>query len=103
MALAGGADTFKLKYGHRSQNQPVQEVGSMKCFITSQNHGFAVDKDSLKGSCLDASYLNANDGSVEGIAHKSKPFFAVQWHPEACPGPTDTQFLFEKFIELMKR
>jgi carbamoyl-phosphate synthase small subunit len=103
MALAGGADTFKLKYGHRGQNQPALEVDSKKCFITSQNHGFAVEKNSLKGLNLEASFLNANDDSVEGIAHKSKPFFAVQWHPEASPGPTDTQFLFDKFLGLMKR
>ena len=103
MALAGGGDTYKLKYGHRSQNQPALEVDSKKCFITSQNHGFAVKKDSLKGTGLEASYLNANDESVEGVSHKGKPFFAVQWHPEACPGPTDTQFLFDKFLGLMKR
>lgn len=98
MALAAGAKTYKLPYGHRGHNQPCMDLGSKHCYITSQNHGYAIDEKTLpKGwSVL---FRNLNDGSVEGIKHSSKPFFAVQFHPEACPGPTDTAWLFEKFME----
>lgn len=98
MALASGAKTYKLPYGHRGQNQPCIDSQTKKCYITSQNHGFAVDENSLSKDWK-VSFRNLNDGSVEGIAHHSKPFFAVQFHPEATPGPTDTLWLFEKFTK----
>lgn len=98
LAKAGGATTYKLKYGHRSHNQPVKMVDSTKCFITSQNHGFAVANASL-GSEWEPLFINLNDGTNEGIKHKSKPFFSAQFHPEAASGPTDTDFLFDMFIE----
>ena len=97
LARAGGAYTYKLKYGHRSHNQPVRMVGTNRCFITSQNHGFAVDNNTL-GSDWEPWFINMNDGTNEGIRHKNKPFWSVQFHPEASSGPTDTQFLFDEFI-----
>ncbi|MEK6967541.1 MAG: glutamine-hydrolyzing carbamoyl-phosphate synthase small subunit [Nanoarchaeota archaeon] len=97
LALAAGADTYKLKFGHRSQNQPCIEVGTKRCYITSQNHGFAVNPKKLPGTWKQW-FVNANDGTNEGIKHKSKPFYSVQFHPEACPGPTDTNWLFDKFV-----
>lgn len=96
LALASGARTMRLKFGHRGHNQPCMDVKTRKCYITSQNHGFAVDERSL-GHDWEVLFKNLNDGSVEGIAHKSLPYFAVQFHPEASPGPTDTRFLFERF------
>ena len=100
LCMAGGAGTFKLKYGHRSHNQPVRMCGSDKCFITSQNHGFAVDSNTL-GSDWEPYFTNMNDGTNEGIRHKSKPFFSTQFHPEASSGPVDTEFLFDEFISLL--
>lgn len=97
LARAGGASTYKLKYGHRSHNQPAKMVGTNRCFITSQNHGFAVDDKTL-GQDWETWFVNMNDGSNEGIRHKSKPFCSVQFHPEASSGPTDTEFLFDEFI-----
>jgi len=97
LALAAGADTYKLKYGHRGQNQPCVLVGSKRCFITSQNHGFAVNESTLPPD-WEPHFFNANDGTNEGIRHKTKPFFSVQFHPEATPGPTDTAFLFDEFV-----
>ena len=97
LGKAGGAKTFKLKYGHRSHNQPVRMVGTNKCFVTSQNHGYALDNDTL-GSDWEPYFINMNDGTNEGIRHKSKPFFSSQFHPEASSGPTDTEFLFDEFI-----
>lgn len=97
LSKAGGAQTFKLKYGHRSHNQPVMMVGTEKCFITSQNHGFAVDNSTL-GADWEPYFVNMNDGTNEGIRHKSKPFFSAQFHPEASSGPVDTEFLFDEFI-----
>jgi carbamoyl-phosphate synthase small subunit len=97
LARAGGANTFKLKYGHRSHNQPVRMCGTNRCFITSQNHGFAVDDKTL-GEEWEPWFTNMNDGTNEGIRHKTKPFFSVQFHPEASSGPTDTNFLFDEFI-----
>ena len=97
MGRAAGAATYKLKYGHRSHNQPVRMCGSDRCFITSQNHGFAVNTDTL-GSDWEPLFLNMNDGSNEGIRHKTKPFFSAQFHPEASSGPVDTEFLFDEFI-----
>ena len=99
LAKAGGAKTFKLKYGHRSHNQPVRMAGTEKCFITSQNHGYAVDNNTL-GDDWEPLFLNMNDGTNEGIRHKRLPFFSAQFHPEAASGPTDTEFLFDTFIDM---
>jgi carbamoyl-phosphate synthase small subunit len=96
MALAAGAKTYKLLYGHRGHNQPCLELATKHCYITSQNHGYAIDEKSLPKDWV-VSFRNLNDRSVEGIKHRSKPFFSVQFHPEACPGPTDTRWLFERF------
>ena len=101
LALAAGAKTYKLKYGHRSQNQPCIEMTSKRCYITSQNHGFAVDGKSLPRSWREW-FTNANDGSNEGIRHSKKPWRSVQFHPEAFPGPTDTAWIFDEFIESLK-
>ena len=100
LAKAGGASTFKLKYGHRSHNQPVRLANTDKCYITSQNHGYAVDNSTL-GSDWTPLFINMNDGTNEGIKHISKPFFSCQFHPEASSGPTDTEFLFDDFIKLL--
>lgn len=100
LAKASGASTYKLKYGHRSHNQPVRLVGSERCFITSQNHGFAVDNGTL-GRDWEPLFINMNDGTNEGIRHKSGLFFSAQFHPEASSGPTDTEFLFDDFIKLL--
>ncbi|GAD05396.1 carbamoyl phosphate synthase small subunit [Porphyromonas crevioricanis] len=97
MALAAGGKIYKLKHGHHSHNQPVRRTRSNECFITSQNHNFAVDSSSL-GTDWYELYTNLNDGSNEGISHKSKPFFSTQFHPEACGGPTDTMFIFDEFL-----
>lgn len=97
MALAAGATTYKLKYGHRSHNQPVQLCNTNQCFITSQNHSFAVNIESLPET-WEPWFHNLNDGTCEGIIHKQKPFSAVQFHPEASGGPTDTKFLFDRFF-----
>lgn len=98
LALAAGARVYKLKFGHRSQNQPVKLVNSNKCFITSQNHSFAVDPLSLNKN-WEVWFENLNDNSNEGIRHKTLPFFGVQFHPEANPGPVDTKFIFKEFLE----
>ena len=96
LALAAGMKTEKLPYGHRSQNQPVRELRTKKCFVTSQNHGFTVSRNMKNG--FEIAFENINDKSVEGIRHKTKPFFSVQFHPEATPGPTDAEYLFDEFI-----
>lgn len=98
LSKAAGATIYKLKYGHRSHNQPVRMVGTEKCFVTSQNHGYAVDASTL-GSDWEELFVNMNDGSNEGIRHKSKPWFSSQFHPEACSGPVDTEFMFDRFVE----
>jgi carbamoyl-phosphate synthase small subunit len=100
LALGMGADTYKLKYGHRSQNQPALDLETGRCYITTQNHGFAVDPTSLKDTDLSLWFLNANDKTVEAVKHKQLPAFGVQWHPEAEPGPLDTEFLFDNFLKL---
>jgi carbamoyl-phosphate synthase small subunit len=97
MGLAAGAKTYKLQYGHRGHNQPCLQTATERGYITSQNHGYALDEQSLPTGWV-TSFRNLNDGSVEGIEHTTKPFFSVQFHPEACPGPTDTAWLFERFI-----
>lgn len=101
LSIAAGATTFKLKYGHRGYNQPVLRCGTNKTFITSQNHGFAVD-DSRLGKDWEPFFVNLNDGTNEGIRHKTKPFFSTQFHPEASGGPTDTKFLFDDFMKMVK-
>lgn len=98
IALAAEGRTYKLKFGHRSQNQPCKDLFTGHCVITSQNHGYAVDADSLSDE-WSVWYRNLNDGTVEGIRHRKKPFFALQFHPEACPGPTDSKRFFDMFVE----
>jgi len=97
LALAAGADTYKMKFGHRSQNQPCSQAGTDRCYITSQNHGYAVDESTLPER-WEPWFVNANDGTNEGIRHGSLPFFSVQFHPEGMPGPADSGFLFDEFV-----
>jgi carbamoyl-phosphate synthase small subunit len=101
LGLAAGADTYKLKFGHRSQNQPCIEKGTRRCYITAQNHGFAIDAKTLPAGWREW-FVNANDGSSEGIIHEKRPFMSAQFHPEVSPGPVDTAFLFERFLKVMK-
>ena len=101
LALAAGANTYKLPYGHRSQNQPCREVGTKRCYITTQNHGYAVDAATLP-SDWQVWFENANDGTVEGIKHTRKPCIAVQFHPEATPGPHDTEYIFDSFVQQLR-
>ncbi|MCD7971920.1 MAG: glutamine-hydrolyzing carbamoyl-phosphate synthase small subunit [Candidatus Azobacteroides sp.] len=101
LAKAAGAQTYKLKYGHRSHNQPVIMKDTNRCFITSQNHGYAVDEKGLNEN-WEPLFINMNDRTNEGIRHKTKPFFSAQFHPEAASGPTDTDFFFDMFIDSMK-
>ena len=101
LAKAGGATIYKLKYGHRSHNQPVREVGTNRCYVTSQNHGYAVDAKTL-GSDWRELFVNMNDGSNEGVCHKENPWFTSQFHPEACSGPIDTEFMFDRFIATLQ-
>jgi len=101
LGLAVGADTYKLKYGHRSQNQPCIEIGTKRCYITSQNHGYAIDADTLPQDWREW-FTNNNDNTNEGMLHISKPFFGAQFHPEASPGPDDTEFIFDMFLRAMK-
>ncbi len=100
LALALGGDTYKLKFGHRGQNHPCMDVRTKRCYVTSQNHGYAVDPNSLKDAHV--TFVNVNDKTVEGIEHAKLPLFSVQFHPEAAPGPTDTRFLFDKFVRMME-
>ncbi|MCR5456213.1 MAG: glutamine-hydrolyzing carbamoyl-phosphate synthase small subunit [Bacteroidales bacterium] len=100
LALAAGFDTYKLKYGHRSHNQPVLREGTDRCYITSQNHGYAIDMKTIS-SDWSAWFVNVNDGTCEGIRHKTRPIFSTQFHPEACGGPVDTEFLFDEFVKLI--
>lgn len=100
LSKAGGASIYKLKYGHRSHNQPVRMVGTNRCFITSQNHGYAVDNNTLT-EAWEPLFVNMNDGSNEGIRHRTNPWFSAQFHPEAASGPTDTEFLFDEFVKLL--
>jgi carbamoyl-phosphate synthase small subunit len=100
MGLALGGKTYKLKFGHHGGNQPVMDLTTRKVEITAQNHGFAVDADSLKGA-VEVTHLNLNDDTVEGLAHRELPIFSVQYHPESSPGPHDANYLFQRFIKLM--
>jgi carbamoyl-phosphate synthase small subunit len=100
LALASGANTYKLKYGHRGHNQPCNELGTKRCYITSQNHGFAVEAETLPQDWREW-FVNDNDGTNEGLLHISKPFFAAQFHPEASPGPDDSEFIFDMFIRAL--
>ncbi len=102
LAKAAGARTYKLKYGHRSHNQPVRQVGTTRCFITSQNHGYAVDEATLPAD-WEPLFVNMNDGSNEGIRHKHHPWMSAQFHPEACSGPVDTEFLFDEFVQYLDK
>jgi len=101
LGLAAGANTYKLKYGHRSQNQPCMEMGTNRCYITSQNHGYAIDSSTLSQDWREWFYNN-NDETNEGIVHISRPFFGVQFHPEASPGSDDTEFIFDMFLRAMR-
>jgi carbamoyl-phosphate synthase small subunit len=100
LSLMFDAKTYKLKFGHRGINQPVKLED--RVYITSQNHGFAVDKDSAEDAGLEITVTNLNDGTVEGMRHRELPIFSVQFHPEAHPGPTDTSFLFDRFSRMLE-
>jgi len=102
LALALGGDTYKLKYGHRGQNKPCINLETNRCYVTSQNHGYAVNAESLKGTGLRVWWLNADDKTVEGIKHEEKPCMAVQFHPEATPGPLDCTFIFDQFAQMVR-
>jgi carbamoyl-phosphate synthase small subunit len=101
-ALANGADTEKLKFGHRGANHPVKDLKLGKVFMSSQNHGYTVTVESVKTSDLEINQININDNTCEGLEHKTLPAFSVQYHPEACPGPEDTAWLFDKFINSIR-
>ena len=101
IALALGADTYKLKFGHRGSNQPVKNLHTGRVYISSQNHGYAVDEKSLKKLPVEVTYVSVNDGTVEGLRHKKLPIFSVQYHPEASPGPDDNLYLFNEFLKMM--
>ncbi|MBM7624282.1 glutamine-hydrolyzing carbamoyl-phosphate synthase small subunit [Sporohalobacter salinus] len=101
LALAFGGDTYKLKFGHRGANHPVQDLRTKKVYITSQNHGFAVEADSLDSEEVEITHSNLNDDTVEGMKHRNHPVFSVQYHPEASPGPQDSHYLFADFMELI--
>ena len=103
LGLALGGRTYKLKFGHRGANQPVKDLATGKVEITSQNHGFCLDIDSLKGIDIELSHINLNDNTLEGIAHRKMPLFSVQYHPEASPGPHDSGYLFDRFVAMMER
>lgn len=101
-ALAVGADTEKLKFGHRGGNHPVKELESGRCFITSQNHGYTVNEQSVRATDLEVTHINNNDKTIEGLKHKRYPAFSVQYHPEAAPGPHDNSYLFDRFLEMIR-
>lgn len=102
MALANGGKTYKLKYGHRGGNHPVKDLSTNRVYISSQNHGYAVEADSLDESIAKPAFINVNDGTNEGLSYIGKNIFTVQFHPEACPGPQDSGYLFDRFMDMMK-
>jgi carbamoyl-phosphate synthase small subunit len=102
MGLATGAKTAKLKYGHRGPNQPVKDLREDRVHITSQNHGYYILQDTIKSEIAEVSHINLNDDTVEGLKYKNKKIMTVQFHPEACPGPQDTEYLFDEFIKLVE-
>jgi len=102
LALACGADTEKLKFGHRGGNHPVKDLVTGRCYITSQNHGYTVREDSIAGTGLEVTQINNNDKTIEGLRHTKYPAFSVQYHPEASPGPFDTSHLFDDFLALIR-
>lgn len=102
MALATGADTYKMKYGHRGGNHPVKDFSTGRVYISSQNHGYVVDMDKLDPKIATPAFVNVNDGTCEGLSYTGKNIFTVQFHPEACPGPQDSGYLFDRFIEMME-
>ncbi|MDR0266511.1 carbamoyl phosphate synthase small subunit [Paenibacillus sp.] len=101
-ALACGADTEKLKFGHRGGNHPVKDLRTNRCYITSQNHGYTVNEDSIAGTELEVTHINNNDKTIEGLKHKKYPAFTVQYHPEAAPGPYDNSYLFDQFLDMIR-
>lgn len=103
IALAYGAETYKMKFGHRGSNQPVQDLATKRVYITSQNHGYAVEEESLKDVPLEITHRAVNDGTVEGLQHLELPIFSVQYHPEASPGPDDNRYLFDKFWNMLQK
>jgi carbamoyl-phosphate synthase small subunit len=103
MGIATGSKTAKLKYGHRGPNQPVKDIKQDRVHITSQNHGYYILENSIDPNIAEVSHININDGTVEGLRYKNKDILTVQFHPEACPGPQDSQYLFDDFIEVIKK
>ena len=103
MSLATGADTHRLKYGHRGANHPVKDLATGKVYISTQNHGYVVDEATLNPEVAEPAFENVNDKTNEGLSYKGKNIFTVQFHPEACAGPQDTAYLFDRFIEMMKK
>ena len=102
MGLANGFKTYKLKYGHRGPNHPVKDIKKDRVYITAQNHGYAIDADSVDKNIAEISHTNLNDNTVEGLKYKNKDIYTVQFHPEACPGPEDTRYIFDDFLEIVK-
>ncbi len=103
MGLATGAKTAKLKYGHRGPNHPVKDLKTGRVYITSQNHGYYIVEDSINSDIAEVSHINLNDGTVEGLKYKNKNIMTVQFHPEACPGPQDSEYLFDEFVKMIKK
>lgn len=99
MGLATGAKTYKLKYGHRGPNHPVKDLATCKVCITSQNHGYAIEQNSINPKICEISHININDGTIEGLRYVGKNIITVQYHPEACPGPEDSNYIFDEFLE----
>ena len=102
MALANGAKTYKLKYGHRGGNHPVKDLTNNRVYISSQNHGYMVKEESVPSDIAEVAFINVNDKTVEGLKYKNKNIFTVQFHPEACAGPKDSEVLFDRFIKMME-
>ena len=103
MGLATGAKTYKLKYGHRGPNHPVKDLSTGRVCITSQNHGYAILQESINQDICEVSHININDGTVEGLRYKGKNIITVQYHPEACPGPEDSKYIFDEFLEIVRK